>query len=93
MNLYVGNLAPNVMPADLQHIFGGLGQILYAKLAQSEDGHTDRGYAFVYVPNDDRARTAVASLHGAWLKGEKLTVSPMVERPGVIGGVTGKTIR
>ncbi len=93
MNLYVGNLAPNVMPADLQHIFGGLGQILYAKLAEGEDAHADRGYAFVYVPNDDKARTVVASLHGSWLKGEKLTVSPMVERPGVIGGVSGKIAR
>ena len=93
MNLYVGNLAPNVIPADLQHIFAGMGEILYAKLAQGENDHADRGYAFVYVPNDDKARTVVASLHGSWLKGEKLTVSPMMERPGIIGGVTGKTIR
>lgn len=91
MNLYVGNIAPNVMPADLQHMFSGMGQILYAKLTQSENDGNDRGYAFVYVPNDDKARTAVASLHGTLLKGEKLTVSPMVERPGVIGGVTSKT--
>jgi RNA recognition motif-containing protein len=91
MNLYIGNLAPNVMPADLQHIFGGMGEILYAKLAQGEEDRSDRGYAFVYVPNDDKARTVVASLHGTLLKGEKLTVSPMVERPGVIGGVTSKS--
>ena len=91
MNLYVGNLAPNVMPADLQHIFGGMGEILYAKLAQSPADRTDRGYAFVYVPNDDKARTVVASLHGTLLKGEKLTVSPMVERPGIIGSVASKT--
>lgn len=90
MNLYVGNLGPNVMPADLQHIFGGLGQILYAKLAQNDNEHSDRGYAFVYVPNDDKARTVVASLNGSLLKGEKLTVSPMVERPGIIGGVSNK---
>ena len=91
MNLYVGNLAPNVIPADLQHMFSGTGQILYAKLAQNQNDRNDRGYAFVYVPNDDKARTVVASLHGTLLKGEKLTVSPMVERPGVIGDVTSKT--
>jgi len=36
------------------------------------------------------ARSAVASLNGTLLKGEKLTVSPMVERRGVVGGKTVK---
>lgn len=85
MNIYIGNLSSSVRQSDLQHMFGGLGQILYAKLAQAEDNGADRGYAFVYVPNDDSARNVVASLNGAVLKGEKLTVAPMVERPGVIG--------
>lgn len=84
MNIYIGNLASSVRQSDLQHIFGGLGQILYAKLAETEENAADRGYAFVYVPNDDSARNVVASLNGSVLKGEKLTVAPMVERPGVI---------
>ena len=84
MNLYVGNLASNVRPADLQHIFGGLGYVLYAKLPDEKDTRSDRGYAFVHVPNDENARNVVASLNGSLLKGEKLTVTPMVERPGVI---------
>jgi RNA recognition motif-containing protein len=83
MNLYVGNLSPAVKQADLNSIFEGMGHVLYARLAASEVG--DRGYAFVYVPNDERARTVVASLHGTLLKGEKLTVSPMVERQGIVG--------
>ena len=85
MNLYVGNLASNVRPADLQHIFGGLGYVLYAKLPNDATNHGDKGYAFVHVPNDDNARNVVASLNGSLLKGEKLTVTPMLERPGVIG--------
>jgi RNA recognition motif-containing protein len=86
MNIYVGNLSPSVKQADLLHMFGGFGQILYAKLAEEQVGGDDRGYAFVYVPNDDSARSVVASLNGAVLKGEKLTVAAMVERPGVIRG-------
>jgi len=86
MNLYVGNISPSVRHVDLLHMFEGMGQVLYAKLAESKNDAEGKGYAFVYVPNEERARSAVASLNGTLLKGEKLTVSPMVERPGVVGG-------
>jgi len=88
MNLYVGNISPSVQHAELLNMFEGMGQVLYAKLAGPKgDRDTDnKGYAFVYVPNDECARSAVASLNGTLLKGEKLTVTPMVERRGVVGG-------
>ena len=86
MNLYVGNISPSVQHAELLHMFEGMGQVLYAKLGASKQDAEAMGYAFVYVPNDERARSAVASLNGTLLKGEKLTVSPMVERRGVVGG-------
>ena len=86
MNLYVGNISPSVQHAELLNMFEGMGQVLYAKLSESKNGAEANGYAFVYVPNDECARSAVASLNGTLLKGEKLTVSPMVERRGVVGG-------
>lgn len=86
MNLYVGNISPSVQHAELLNMFEGMGQVLYAKLAGSKNDTDGKGYAFVYVPNDECARSAVASLNGTLLKGEKLTVSPMVERRGVVGG-------
>lgn len=90
MNLYVGNISPSVQHAELLNMFEGMGQVLYAKLAESKGDANGKGYAFVYVPNDDCARSAVASLNGTLLKGEKLTVSPMLERPGVVGGTVIK---
>jgi cold-inducible RNA-binding protein len=89
MNLYVGNISPAVQSVELQQMFAGLGQVLYARLAE-EDQIAGRGYAFVYVPNEERARSAVAALNGKLLKGEKLTVSTMSERPGVVGASTPK---
>jgi len=86
MNLYVGNISPSVQHAELLNMFEGMGQVLYAKLGAPKNDDEAMGYAFVYVPNDERARSAVASLNGTLLKGEKLTVSPMVERRGVVGG-------
>jgi len=85
MNLYVGNISPAVQHADLLHMFEGMGQVLYARLADTDTGVEEKGYAFVYVPNDERARTAVATLNGTLLKGEKLMVSPMAEGRGVVG--------
>jgi RNA recognition motif-containing protein len=86
MNLYVGNIAPAVQPAELQQIFAGLGQVLYARLAGHDGAASNTGFAFVSVPNDDNARNAVAKLNGKEFKGEILTVSPMPERLGVVGG-------
>jgi len=86
MNLYVGNIAPTVNAAELQQMFAGVGQILYAKLSEAAPANDGScGYAFVYVPNADQARTAIGSLNGKVLKGEKLTVSEMAERRGVVG--------
>jgi RNA recognition motif-containing protein len=84
MNLYVGNIASAVQQTELQQMFAGLGQVLYARLAEDEKIES-KGYAFVYVPDNERARSTVASLNGTLLKGEKITVSPMSERPGVVG--------
>lgn len=85
MNLYVGNISASVQHAELLHMFEGMGEVLYARLGESQSTTGDTGYAFVYVPNDERARSVVASLNGTVLKGEKLTVSPMAERPGIVG--------
>lgn len=85
MNLYVGNISPSVQHAELLHMFEGMGEVLYARLGESKATAGDTGFAFVYVPNDERARNVVASLNGTVLKGEKLTVSPMAESPGIVG--------
>jgi RNA recognition motif-containing protein len=85
MNLYVSNISPAVQPAELQQIFAGMGEVLYARLGNAGEARANPGFAFVYVPNEESARTAVAALNGKELKGEKLTVSRMSERPGVLG--------
>lgn len=83
MNLYVANIAPAVNPADLQQLFSGVGHVLYARLSD-EKGLSDRGYAFVHIPDEANARRAAASLHGTLLKGEPISVHPMSEGTGVI---------
>lgn len=86
MNLYVSNISPAVQAADLQQIFAGTGQVLFAQLADGDGAGGCAGFAFVNIPNDDNARRALAKLNGQDLKGGKLTVCPMPERLGVVGG-------
>ncbi len=79
MNLYVGNLARTVTESDLQLIFEGFGQIVFAKFADvNEDGA--KGYAFVQVDNDEQAQTTVDALNGTYLKGARLIVRPVIDR-------------
>ena len=80
MNLYVGNLSSSVSEADLQFIFEGLGQIVFAKFADVDDISQAKGYAFVQVQNDAQALTAIAGLNGRYLKGLRLIVRPVIER-------------
>lgn len=75
MNLYVGNLSRAVTEMDLQVLFEGLGDIVYAKFVGMDDDQRARGYAFVRVENALQAETAVAALHGKFLKGLMLVVS------------------
>jgi len=79
MNLYVGNLARTVNEADLLLIFEGFGQIVFAKFADAREDGT-KGYAFVYVDNDEQAQTAINALNGTYLKGARLIVRPVIDR-------------
>lgn len=79
MKLYVGNLARTVSEADLQLIFEGFGQIVFAKFVEIDDD-TGKGYAFVQVDDEQQAAIAVSALNGTYLKGLRLVVRPLVER-------------
>lgn len=81
MNLYVANLAPTVQPGDLMRLFNGVGHVMYARLA-GKSALSDRGYAFVHIPDEDSARRTAAALHGTLLNGEPLAVHPMSEGAG-----------
>ncbi len=80
MNLYVGNLSRSVTEADLELIFEGLGQIVFARLAPEGTGSEGRGYAFVAVSDERQGELAVAAMNGKYLKGLRLIVRPVLDR-------------
>lgn len=79
MKLYVGNLARTVTESDLQLIFEGFGQIVFAKFVEIDD-ESGKGYAFVQVDDEQQAAIAISALNGTYLKGLRLVVRPLMDR-------------
>ena len=75
MNVYVGNLSCTVNESDLEILFEGVGDVVFARLLSP--GETDaraRGYAFVAFHRAADAHAAIEALDGAYLKGTHLIV-------------------
>lgn len=79
MHLYIGNLSRSVTEDDLDWIFGGVGEIVFARFAKADCDPNGRGYAFVHIADPQCARAAASGLSGSYLKGLRLIVRPVVD--------------
>ncbi len=77
MNLYIGNLSRAVGEDDLNMLFQGLGEVVFAKFVGINDDDRARGYAFVHIADEAQAHIAIDALHGKFLKGLLLIVRPV----------------
>jgi RNA recognition motif-containing protein len=85
MRLYVGNLAKNVIQEDLQKAFEVFGTITSVTIITDRGNGVSKGFAFVEMPVDTEAKSAIAGLHGTDMKGRSMDVNeakPRVERSG-----------
>jgi len=90
MNIYVGNLSPEVSEEDLTGLFSEYGQVSSAKIIRDMFSQDSRGFGFVEMPGQAEAQKAIESLNTQELKGKKLVVNearPRQERRG--GGGRG----
>lgn len=75
MTIYVGNLAWTFTDDDLEGLFNQYGTVSSAKLVKDpNNGNRSKGYGFVVMPDDHRAKDAIAALDGAELMGRKIVV-------------------
>jgi RNA recognition motif-containing protein len=89
MKLYVGNLSFETTENDLQDLFEQHGQVSEAMLMMDRMTGKSRGFAFVTMPDDTQAQTAMTELNGKELAGRTLTVNEArarEERPRPSGG-------
>jgi cold-inducible RNA-binding protein len=84
MNIYVGNLAPEATEQELQQLFEKHGTVSKASIIKDKFSNSPRGFAFVEMPNQAEAKTAIERLNGTDLKGNSITVNeakPRTDRP------------
>jgi RNA recognition motif-containing protein len=84
MNIYVGNLAPNVREADLNNLFSQQGKVHSVKIIQDMFTKISRGFGFVEMLVKEEAQKALDVLNKFELKGKSLVVSEA--RPKREGG-------
>ena len=92
MNIYVGNLSPDVTGDDLRQAFGAFGQVESANVITDKFSGDSRGFGFVEMPSKDEATAALAGMNGKDIKGRAVSVNeakPKTDRGGGGGGRRG----
>lgn len=75
MNMYIGNLAPDVTDEDLREAFEAFGEVKSSKVIKDHFGGASRGFGFVEMPNNSEADAAMKALNGEELKGKAIKIS------------------
>jgi len=75
MNIYVGNLSPEVSEDDLTNLFSEYGQVSSAKVIRDMFSQESRGFGFVEMPGQTEAQKAIESLNTQELKGKNIIVN------------------
>ena len=75
MNIYVGNLAPDVTEDELKQAFEAFGQVQTATVIKDKFSGESRGFGFVEMPAKAEAQTAITEMNGKDLKGRTLNVN------------------
>ena len=75
MNIYVGNLSPEISEEDLREAFEAFGEVRSVTLIKDKSSGEPRGFGFVEMPAKAEAQSAMTSLNGKELKGQILKVN------------------
>ncbi len=76
MNIYVGNLPPEVTEDELRREFTAFGQVMSVTIMDNKYsyGGEARGYGFVEMPSKSEGEAAIIGLEGKALDGQVITV-------------------
>jgi cold-inducible RNA-binding protein len=74
MQLFVGNLKPETVRADLERIFGSFGTVRSAKVVMDRSTGRSRGFGFVEMGTEAEGRAAATGLDGHEVEGLCLRV-------------------
>ncbi len=74
-NIYVGNLSFDSNEDELRAAFEAYGAVDKVTMVRDRDTGRPRGFAFVEMPNDAEAESAIAGLNGNMVRGRALNVN------------------
>jgi RNA recognition motif-containing protein len=80
MQLYVGNLPPEMTDAELRALFEPFGTVRAATVGRDKKNQASQGYGFVEMPVKSEARAAIEELRGKDMQGKPLRVDAV--KPG-----------
>ncbi|HFQ89890.1 MAG TPA: RNA-binding protein [Desulfobulbus sp.] len=75
MNIYVGQLPFSVGEEDLKELFSEFGEIASINMVTDRYSGRPKGFAFVDMPNNSEADTAIKALNRSMLKGREIKVN------------------
>jgi RNA recognition motif-containing protein len=90
MNIYVGNLSPEVTEEDLQQAFEAFGKVESVNVIKDKFSGVSRGFGFVEMPTKAEGQAAIEGMSGKELKGQTLNVNEARPRPEGRGGGGGR---
>ena len=80
--VYVANLPPQATEPGIKDFFSKAGNVMSVKIVQDRQTGQPRGIAFVEMPGQTQAQTAIKSLDGKELQGKDMKVSEARPRTG-----------
>ena len=75
MNLYVANISAEVDAQALRLLFSRFGEVAFVRMMVDRETGSNRGFAFVDMPDDREAMDAIRSVGNTTHFGKKLLVS------------------
>jgi RNA recognition motif-containing protein len=81
MNIFVGNLAPEVTETDLVELFKPFGEVKSTEVKRELFSGVGKGFGFVEMPGRNHSLAAIAGLNGKDFKGQSLRVNEAHEFP------------
>ncbi len=75
MNIYVGNLAPEVTEEELKQEFSIFGEVTSVSIIKDKYSNQPRGFGFIEMPSMTEGQAAISSLKGKVIKDRTLEVS------------------
>lgn len=86
MNIFVGNLSFQTTQDELHAAFAQYGNVDRVNIVTDRDTGQARGFAFVEMPDQREAETAISQLNGAELNGRAMNVNEARPKPQGGGG-------